>query len=258
MTMQYQEAVQEARRLVKRSEDDQWRLAQLTYEQVETGITRVQWAQDIGVSSRSVTSYYRIWERFGSTTGSDRPRFTDAWVEERDPQRAEAAAQGMSRYGTDIERGVRNLPPERKAEVARELLQDLPTQTKADLTRQFLAEPQVAEAALRDDETSVNVAMARGKHVQERNQRQDEAARMRAPQLYEDADVLAAQNSLGHVVEYLELAIKQISRVPEHRRAEFFPRLVAEIDRLSGWLHSVVDGQSLDEGIAKLLEGGER
>ena len=142
------------------------------------------------------------------------------------------------------------------AQTVSEQAKQLPAEQKAEVVRELLAEAAVAEVAMRDDQTTINVTAARNKHVRERNERQDEAARIRAPQLYQDGDAVEAHNSLIHVTEYLELAIKQISRVPEHRRGEF-RRNVAEVDRLVSWLHSTVDGQSLDEGLAKLLEGGE-
>jgi len=59
--MTYADAVTEARTLVKRSEADQWRLAELTWEQVTTGGTRRQWSKDIGTSERWAGVLYRAW-----------------------------------------------------------------------------------------------------------------------------------------------------------------------------------------------------
>src|SRR6266487_2245779 len=63
VTSKYEKAVAEARRLVKRSEEDQWRLAELTWEQVEGGKSRAQWARDVGVGRTSVMRWYKIWAR---------------------------------------------------------------------------------------------------------------------------------------------------------------------------------------------------
>ena len=77
----YQECVAEARTLVKRSEADQWRLAQLTWEQLEAGVRAVQWAADIGVDPSYVYRLRRIWEQHSSVDSVHKPRFTDAYKE---------------------------------------------------------------------------------------------------------------------------------------------------------------------------------
>jgi hypothetical protein len=113
----YTEAVAEARQLVKRSEEDQWRLAELTWEQVEAGKSRRQWAKDIGVSDDSTQQWYLIWQ-YKIEKNDDVGTFADVRAVVR------GAGEGESLRQMESVRTVRNLPPERKAEVARELLNE--------------------------------------------------------------------------------------------------------------------------------------
>lgn len=123
--MEYQAAVAEARTLVKRSEDDQWRLAELTYEQVESGISRRQWAQDIGVVAQHVSTLYRVWDQYGDQQLDAQPKFADVYARIHTPGRyAEGGDQEGGHYIGQAVRTVRDLPPERKAEVIREALAD--------------------------------------------------------------------------------------------------------------------------------------
>lgn len=125
----YNEAVAEARTLVKRSENDQWRLAELTWDQIEAGATRSQWAKDTGVSIAHVARYYRIWARWGFDL-EVRPSFNEAYMVIRegvdDPEEARRITYERQALGP-----IRNMPPERKAEVARELLADPEVADKA-------------------------------------------------------------------------------------------------------------------------------
>jgi hypothetical protein len=111
--MNYERAVTEARTLVKRSSEDQWRLAELTWQVTHGPDKRTQreWAADLGVHHTTVGRWSRIWEQFGAL--STKPQWSDAWNQE--------IGRVDGNYG---QAEVRNLPPERKAEVARELLED--------------------------------------------------------------------------------------------------------------------------------------
>jgi len=132
---------------VTRSEEDQWRLAELTWEQVEAGKTRTQWATDIGVHVSHAARLYTVWARFGfALARNDRPAYAEAFlmvernadsVDEARTRKAEQKAVGT----------VRGMAPERKAEIARELLED----------------DEVAQAVVEHPETmrAVNQAVAR-------------------------------------------------------------------------------------------------
>lgn len=115
--MQYTEAVSEARQLVKRSEADQRRLAELTWEQVDAGVTMTKWAEDVGVSQPYVSWLVRIWEKYSQVI--ERPKFADAY----------ATVKGMPTDRTERRQAeatatVRNMPAEKKAAVVREALED--------------------------------------------------------------------------------------------------------------------------------------
>ncbi len=77
--MNYRQAVAKGRALLKRSETDQWELAELTYD-VTTGedrVTQVTWADDIGVTDTHVRNLAKAWERFGGPNStSDRSNLT--------------------------------------------------------------------------------------------------------------------------------------------------------------------------------------
>jgi hypothetical protein len=82
----YDQAVTEARSLVKRSEADQWRLAQLTYENASPSegdgkMTLAAWARDIGVHPSYASRLYHIWETYGLSRDLDQveiPTFAEA------------------------------------------------------------------------------------------------------------------------------------------------------------------------------------
>jgi AraC-like DNA-binding protein len=79
--MTYQEVVDEARKLVKRTEEAQWRLAQLTWEQLESGVKATQWADDIGVSSSYVYRLFKMWQRHSLSDDVHKPKFSEAYLE---------------------------------------------------------------------------------------------------------------------------------------------------------------------------------
>jgi len=122
MSDKYQTAVTEARQLVKRSEEDQWRLAELTWQQVEGGKSRRQWAKDIGVAASHANYLYAVWDRFGAQHVGTRPRYATAYEavqHNASPEEAHEKAEDARAIGR-----IRSAAPERKAEVVRELLTD--------------------------------------------------------------------------------------------------------------------------------------
>ncbi len=63
----YRSAVSEVKRLLRESEDDMWRVAELTYQMVdEQGVKAADWAADTGLSTTRVNSYRKVWKRFAS------------------------------------------------------------------------------------------------------------------------------------------------------------------------------------------------
>jgi hypothetical protein len=150
--MEYKEAVAEARTLVKRSEEDQWRLAELTWEQIARGATRKQWAKDVGLSPQYVGSLVSVWDRSSEVQALNRPPFNEAMAAVHTPGRfEEMEEQGDSRETVRARRAIRTMPPEQKAEVVREALQD----------------EDVAEQVIRDTPTRARLARAEIDHGRE-------------------------------------------------------------------------------------------
>lgn len=79
----YTAAVTEARKCLEASEDANWRLAELTFEQVEGGTSRRQWARDVGVSHTHVNRLYQVWKFYGGNQVSTRPPWHYAYEEVR-------------------------------------------------------------------------------------------------------------------------------------------------------------------------------
>lgn len=82
----YDSAVTEARTLVKRSETDQWRLSQLTWENAASygqggKKTIGQWARDIAVDDSYASRLWAMWERFGLDQTRSLPPFNEAYKE---------------------------------------------------------------------------------------------------------------------------------------------------------------------------------
>ncbi len=114
--MRYKDAVAEARRLVKQSEEDQWRLAELTWTTTQD-VTQRKWATDVGVDFRTVGRWRQIWQHKIEHVADGRTYAeTEAIIR--------GSSDGESLRQTESIRTVHNLPPEKKAEVVEELLDD--------------------------------------------------------------------------------------------------------------------------------------
>lgn len=120
--MKYNDRVKEAQTLVKRSEEDQWRLAELTWQALhEDGKTQAEWAKDIGTGQPHVAKLAKVWERYSQ--GINRPAFRDAYAEAKglpvDPhERREMEDQAT------VRKELAKASPERKRELVHELLND--------------------------------------------------------------------------------------------------------------------------------------
>jgi len=121
VTTKYEKAVAEARRLVSRSEEDQWRLAELTWQQVEGGKSRNQWAKDIGVDRTFAQRAYAIWDRWGGSPASHRPSYTEAYDVVQG--RTAKVEEHGTRAAAEATITVRNMPPERKAAIVSEAIE---------------------------------------------------------------------------------------------------------------------------------------
>jgi hypothetical protein len=208
----YNEAVAEARTLVKRSEDDQWRLAELTWQQLrENGVTQRQWAEDVGIASHSyVGAMARTWERFGHL-GAQRPVFSEAMRLIHKPGEAADMEEYGSKHRAQAAQAIRNLSPERKAEVARELL----------------AEPEVAEKVIEDKVVRQTVTRATDRHYEkaaaeraertERKTTEDPVAR----RLESREAILDLQQACNQFVRRVEEGLRRAGDLPDSERFWF-------------------------------------
>lgn len=139
--MNYRVAVQEAKRLAKRSEQDQWRLAELTWEVVDAGKSQRQWAKDIGRSLGHTRRLFEIWSRWGDSAPNHRPSFSDCYealfVGTDDP---------ISATGSRRERALRQ-PPEKRED-------------RVEMARKLLDDKEVAAEIVRDTDAMATLAYA--------------------------------------------------------------------------------------------------
>jgi len=126
VTMKYEKAVAEARRLVSRSEEDQWRLAELTWQQVEGGKSRAQWAKDLGVPHTRAARWYRIWDGYVQKAGWSPATHTYTEAYDIVQGRAAQVEEHGTRSAAEARTAVRNMAPEHKAEIVREAIKSDP------------------------------------------------------------------------------------------------------------------------------------
>src|SRR5258708_7724800 len=103
--MSYRNDVAEAKRLVKQSEEHQWRLAELTWTVVETGTSRRQWARDVGMSSSHANYLFRVWERWGDAHTGVRPTFWDAY------RKVHTGDDSATATGARADEGIKHASP---------------------------------------------------------------------------------------------------------------------------------------------------
>ena len=139
--MDYKAAVAQGRTLLARSDQDQWELAELTYQVlvVEKKATLTQWAKDLGVSIGHASTLRNVWVKYGHLyrgKGRSTQTFSHYYTLARSsPERAarvdrEAKARGRS--VTTVDRGLR---PADRVKHARELIRD------RDVMRDLLGDP---------------------------------------------------------------------------------------------------------------------
>lgn len=190
----YTDLVEEAQRLLKRSEKDSWRLAELTHEAVKVkGKTIREWAKDIGRGRSTVERWLKIWSAYGvPAPGQDRPTFFDAMLE-IDP-----------RGGGDAQKS-KELARERQV---RSALSELPAESAARLVAETIHKrPEVVEDIVRDASAMAKVAKAEVGRVSEVRSQQSR------PRSAPAADELLASQYLYH-------AKKDIRRALEYLRDE--------------------------------------
>lgn len=244
--MQYEQAVSEARTLVRRSEEDQWRLAELTWETIEDGSSRRRWAEDIEVTHTHVNTLYNVWVRHGGNQVSTRPKFADAY----------AAAKGMpidrsERRRNEADRNVTQRPPEQRAKLARELLSDpnvarLVGEQDPETTASF-----VRDAIEQVPEAAVEASRALSEQTRPVSPRSDPSS---GPAPRTTLDLLLQFQKLHHVVkETVDAVVAGEVSFNDRDRERLFEELA--------WLRSSLDliesgirSGSWDEVVHRILE----
>jgi hypothetical protein len=238
---QYSEAVAEARRLVKRSEEDTWRLAQLTWEQLQAGCTQQQWADDVGLSRRSVRRLAAVWDRFGAAVLAN-------------PTSRPSAAEAMA----EVDPGAGHWPNQERT---KEALQQMSPEQKAEVVREALAEPEVAERVIRDPDArrSVRQATDRYDHDHQERAREDyELREARSVQIGAMADFEYAETKARQAFEDARDAAEKMTAYgwpdDNQQRAQVLHQRAMAAGELAG---QAIRGEDLDEELKTLVQGGD-
>jgi hypothetical protein len=216
---QYQTAVAEARTLIKRSEEDQWRLAQLTYENAapkgRNGKHLLsEWAANVGIDPTYAGRLYNLWESYGQLDLVQRPKFHEAYNE----------VSPHSGYK----------PPLNKQEAAEQ----------AAAIQQALSDPEVASKVFSDSATKNRAISA----IHHNDQHLPPAPPPPAPTKL-DALVLA-----GEAKDAFRRMFKVVVSLNLAGDEEILSDLGDALDE-GEKIHQYLLGMGLDEAIEKIMEG---
>jgi transposase-like protein len=253
--MQYQEAVAKIRRLEdqivqeeRRVDDAKYEQARLIAEQFAAGVTQRQLAADTNIPKTTLQARAKVWERFGQVA-DQRPPYAEAHQRVTNPDFFENAPEGESVWTTTVRERtkstVRNLPPEEKAAVVREALDD----------------QDVAVRVLRDPHTRRNVTDAREQVVHEiegaARDRTDADPQSRA--IREASLTVNIESNISKARFWLTESARQIQDL-EDRDPAVMERLARDLDEVElalGWLRTALEGGRVnDEDLARLLDEG--
>jgi hypothetical protein len=216
---QYQAAVVEARTLVKRSEEDQWRLAQLTWEQApEVGFK--QWAEDIGVHISYARRLSAIWQSHRKDDVSSRLPFNEAYKE----------VSPASAYQTPLDRQS--------------------VTEKAVAIQEALKDPEVASKVFSDSGTKSQAIMA----IHHNDQHLPPAPPAPQPPAPTKLDVLVL---LGEAKDTFRRAFRVGVSLGLAGDADVLSDLGDALDEGEKF-HQYLMGMGLDEAIEKIMEGSDQ
>jgi hypothetical protein len=250
--MQYQEAVEEARELVestegadqeiakiqRRTEEGRWRLAELTFEQVEAGATRSQWAEDVGISGQWAGVLYKTWKAFRERPGfpDERPLFTEAWRPFLNTGREAEGGQEIGRAKATL----RKAAPEHRAEVVREAM----------------ADPVVRREIMSDPDTRRVTDNALAEQYKSRSTPSSQEAAQRRESSQRETDLLDLRDNLNRAAGLLRIALRQALETTLTGQERDFIRASAEeaVEQAGNW-QAYLGGQNLDAFLAELTEG---
>jgi hypothetical protein len=237
MTMIYEQAVAEFRSLDENIEAGQWRQAQITWEQIESGTTQKQWASAVGKGRAHISALYRVWaERQSSGNLGVAVSFADAYR--------------MASTGSDT-------PEEASAVMnahrAASSLGKLPSKSRAAIIREHMADPEVAAEVFRD--TSARASASRAiadAHEQLQGQvsrdRQERVADGQRP------DFEAAE-AVRRVVADLDQLVADASRLPGSLGGRARGMLAFSARRAKptvDWLAALEDGHGVPDDLSSL------
>lgn len=172
----YADQVAAAAAALTRGEDANWELARLTFENTRAHghgeqpgrVTMEQWCADVSTSSHrrfgkaTGHTYKRIWERFGDVALHLRPSWTEALYEVRPGSSPE------QRHEREGARYVRDATPERKVEIARELLSqpEVAEQIADEITDYVASSPERTSRVIRKRQDDAGIPQAQPRPVE--------------------------------------------------------------------------------------------
>lgn len=242
--MDYAKAIAEGRRLLKRSDEDQWALAKLTAEVVAQGTTVRQWASDLGVSEPHAGNLRKVWEKFSGPRIDGRSFAEHYELAKVSEERAEELLELAEQTGRSVSTVQRSIRYGDRVETARSLLSDR----------------EVARDVLRDQKTQAAVARASLEVSKEREDDQKTASAQPSPgtahrgQVY---DVLGRLVSARRQVVTILDSLRNVELQNEDR--ELLSEVTEELENAVGWLRSYIRSgeRSFDRALDQLLsEGG--
>lgn len=244
--MNYRNVVSEARRLLKRSDQDQWMLAQLTSEVLAEGHTQREWAADLGVSQRHVGILKNVWDRYSEDRDRHPDRTFGEWyaMATLAREKATAAAQVAQTTGVNIKSLVHGAGRSERVEAARELLAD-PAVAKS-VAKYAASDAQVRQAVYeRDKDHAERLAEPRRQH--QANQRGTDLDFSR---------IIVSMINVQHTLNR-NLDLLRYHDLDSEQREEIL-EMVERIETSLSWMQSFAESgsRSFDDELNALL-GGE-
>ena len=233
--MNYQEAVTEFRHLDDSIEAGQWRQAQIVWEQVKAGSSRLSLARDTGKSASHINVLFRVWD---SRSAVNAPVTF-----------AEAYRMADRNVDTPEEASALN-----DANRAASALGKLPAKSRAQIIREHFTDPDVLNEVMRDPAARSHATEAIDRQRTERDRREhEEFAQDRPGPVADPFEVLVKFRYLRRTLEEIAGLLARRGGVvsPEARDA-----LLEEITWLGNALDMIregVRGGDVDAAIAHIL-----
>lgn len=233
------ELLDEARRLLSSADQrqrivdvDRWSAAALIAQANDLGASYSAIAAALGRNPSTIGSYAKIARRYATTPESERPSWTDAWIEQVPPSDAASMRQRATA------RHLRDADVDERARIASELVSD------PDVARRVIEQP------------SANAAIGRAQHEQGRDLvAATSEHRPSAQPIDEWLDVLRhvsySANGLRHALRALQ---RRQHAMPEHVRDDVLDD-VESMRTLLDWIESFAKSGPIDtdETLARLL-----